>query len=152
MESFLQKLLAVSSIQDEVITHFPKLNAILGNKSCTVSNFFSCLNFEFHFTHYNSLLSLKIAVRYVSKVMTNREQLILSKNKFEQAGRTTVQASNSLESIYVPRTSRVTNIFKKFANLAGQNHSSDGHEAGCFNRDLTRGQGGLPFLSKKKFF
>ena len=84
--------------------------------------------------------------------MTNREQLILSKNKFEQADRTTVQASNSLENIYVPRTSRVTNIFKKFTNLAGQNHSSDGHEAGCFNRDLTKGQGGLSFLSKKTFF
>ena len=30
MESYLQKLVAVSSVQDEIITHFPQLKVILG--------------------------------------------------------------------------------------------------------------------------
>ena len=32
MESYLQKLVAVSYFQDEIITHFPQLKDILGNK------------------------------------------------------------------------------------------------------------------------
>ena len=56
MESYLQKLVAVCSIQDEIITHLPQLKAILGNKSCAVSNLFSCLDFQFHFIRYNSRL------------------------------------------------------------------------------------------------
>ena len=37
MDNYLQKLVAVFSIQDEIITHLPPLKAILGNKSCTAS-------------------------------------------------------------------------------------------------------------------
>ena len=40
MENYLQILVAVSSIQDEIITQLPQLKAILGNKSCAVSNSF----------------------------------------------------------------------------------------------------------------
>ena len=56
MESYLQKLAAVSSIQHEIITHLPQLKAILGHKSCAVSNLFSSLDFQFHFIRYNSRL------------------------------------------------------------------------------------------------
>ena len=54
MESYLQKLVAVSSIQNEIITHLPQLKAMLGQKSCAVSNFFSYLDFQFHFIRYNN--------------------------------------------------------------------------------------------------
>ena len=40
MENYLQKLVAVSLIQDEIITHLSQLKAILGNKSCAASNYF----------------------------------------------------------------------------------------------------------------
>ena len=40
MENYLQKLLAMSSVQDEIITHSPQLKAILGNKPCAASNSF----------------------------------------------------------------------------------------------------------------
>ena len=56
MESYLQKLVAVSSIQDEIITHLPQLKAILGHKSCALSNLLSRLDFQFHFIRYNSRL------------------------------------------------------------------------------------------------
>ena len=49
MESYLQKLVAVSSIQNEIITHLPQLKAILGQKS-----YFSYLDFQFHFIRYNN--------------------------------------------------------------------------------------------------
>ena len=56
MQGYLQKLVTVSSIQDEIITHLPQLKAIFGNKSSTVSNLFSCLDFQLHFIRYNSRL------------------------------------------------------------------------------------------------
>ena len=54
MDNYLQKLVAVSSIQDEIITHLPQLKAILGNKSCAASNIFLRLNFQFYFIRYNT--------------------------------------------------------------------------------------------------
>ena len=54
MESYLQKPVAVSSIQDEIITNLPQLKAILGNKSCSESNLFLCLDFQFPFIRHNS--------------------------------------------------------------------------------------------------
>ena len=56
VESYLQKLVAVSSIQDEIITHLPPLKAIFRHKSCALSNLFSCLDFQFYFIRYNSRL------------------------------------------------------------------------------------------------
>ena len=52
----LTEIVAVSYIQDEIITNLPQLKAILGHKSCAVSNLFSCLDFQFHFVCYNSRL------------------------------------------------------------------------------------------------
>ena len=56
MQSYLQKLVTLSSIQDEIITHLTQLKAIFGNKSSAVSNLFSCLDFQLHFIRYNSRL------------------------------------------------------------------------------------------------
>ena len=54
MESYLQNLVAVSSIQDEIIANLPQLKAILGNKSCGVSNLFLYQDFQFPFIRHSS--------------------------------------------------------------------------------------------------
>ena len=56
MDNYLQKLVAVSSIQDEIITHLPQLKVILENKSCAVSNIFLRLNFQFYFIVITAVL------------------------------------------------------------------------------------------------
>ena len=54
IESYLQKLVTVSSIQEELIKYLPQFKAIFENKSCAVSNLFLCLNCQLNFIHYNS--------------------------------------------------------------------------------------------------
>ena len=72
--------------------------------------------------------------------MINREQITLSKNKFEQSCRTKAQANNNLDNIYFSRTSMMKNIIINFTGLAGLIHVHAEHEASCFNKDLTRGR------------
>ena len=40
---------------------------------------------------------------------------------------------------------------KKFTGLVDLIHVQASHEGGCFNKDLTKGRRGRPFLSKKSF-
>ena len=62
IDNYLQKLVAVSSVQYEIITHLPQLKAIFGNKSCAVSNIFLCLNFQFYFIRYNTCFVIEKCV------------------------------------------------------------------------------------------
>ena len=72
--------------------------------------------------------------------MINREQITLSKSKFEQSCRTKAQANNNLHNIYFSRTPMVKNIIINFTGLVGLIHVQAGYEAVCFDRDLDRGR------------
>ena len=66
----------------------------------------------------------------------------------QQCCRTTPQHNCILPNFVFLRVSMMTNIITIFTGLAGLIHVQTGHEASCFNRDLTRGWWGRSFLSK----